>query len=192
MVDLAGGVARIWRAAVLHLPFRRAQFQISAVREAVLSVIITVILLIGVVWNLPDSPIKRALAPLLRPVASSTGLQQNWQMYAPDPVATLEDLQVRVRMSDGRLRIWQWQPGNRLVGQFAWYHWQKLKEQVIRRPPSRKGIAHWVVRELTAPGEHPMLVLMVVRRQSLPPPGKSGPGATTLETLYRERLDGIP
>jgi hypothetical protein len=113
-------------------------------------------------------------------------------MYAPEPISALESMQVRVRMADGPDRVWTWQRGDRVIGPFRWYHWQKLKERAIREPASRRGISHWVVRELTAAGERPVHVEMLFRKELLPAPGQDGPGTVTVESLYDEALTGRP
>jgi hypothetical protein len=168
------------------------RFERSLVGEAVISGLVMVVILIGVVWNLPDSDIKKSLTPNLRPIAAATGLQQRWQMYAPEPVSGLETLNVRVRMADGSDRNWTWHRGDLVVGPFSWYHWQKLKEQAVREPVSRAGIARWVVRELTTPSERPVSVEMLLRSEFLPAPGKDGPMRVKVETLYAEKLGGRP
>jgi hypothetical protein len=168
------------------------RFERSIAGEALISVFVTVAVLIGVVWNLPNSDIKQSLTPALRPIATATGLQQRWQMYAPEPISSLESIQVRVRMAEGPDRVWAWQQGDRLIGPFSWYHWQKLKEQMVRESAGRAGVAHWVVRELTTPGEQPVGVQMLFRNEQLPPPGRNAPRTVTVETLYDEKLDGRP
>jgi len=161
-------------------------------REALISGLIATILLIGIVWNLPDSAIKRALMPALEPIALETGLDQRWQMYAPDPIRRLETVEVRVTMADGGERVWTQPRGGLVTGPFAWYHWQKLKENAVREPGIRAGIAQWVARTLTEPSARAVRVQMILRTQDLPPPGHDGPTATTTETLYDEDLSGRP
>jgi hypothetical protein len=156
--------------------------------QALISAVVCVIVLIGVVWNLPDSEVKRTLTPTLRPIASAIALDQVWQMYAPEPINRLETVEVHVTMADGADRMWTIHKGDLVIGPFAWYRWQKLKEQTIRQPDTRAGIAHWVVHELTNPAEHPIRVHMVLRTEDLPAPGKNGPRTTTVETLYNEDL----
>jgi hypothetical protein len=168
------------------------RFERSVVGEAAISGVVTLVVLIGVVWNLPDSELKRAMRPTLLPIAASTGLEQKWQMYAPDPISSLEDVHVEVRMDDGSVRMWRWQRGDKLIGPFTWYHWQKLKEQVIRVEDGRAEIAHWAVRQLTTPDERPVHVTMVFRNEALPAPGESGPMPVTVTDLYDEALDGRP
>jgi hypothetical protein len=180
------------RRPVAKLSELGERFERSATGEALISAMVAVVVLIGVVWNLPVSNIKQTITPTLRPIAAATGLQQSWSMYAPEPISSLEDLQVRVRMADGSERTWSWQRGDRLIGPFAWYRWQKLKEQSIRNPDSRAGFAHWVVRQITTPAERPVRVQMLFRKELLPRPGKDGPTTVTVKNLYDEPLNGRP
>lgn len=111
-------------------------------------------------------------------------------MYAPDPIQRLEFVDIHVTMANGTDRVWAMRESHPIIGQFSWYHWQKLKEQSIRQQSIRSGIAHWAVRQLTAPSEHPVRVQMIFRAQDNPPPGSSGSLAATQEILYDENLTG--
>jgi hypothetical protein len=62
----------------------------------------------------------------------------------------------------------------------------------VRQPEIRAGFAHWVVRKLTKPGERPVHLRMVFRSEDLLPPGATGSGNTSVETLYDEGLTGRP
>lgn len=166
---------------------RRSRERIT---EAATTAMIVSILLIAVVWNLPDSAIKRTLTPVLTPLAVSTGLDQRWQMYAPDPIRRLEHLEVGVTMADGEHREWTIPRGDAVVGPFEWYRWHKLKENAVRQPDIRAGIAQWVVREVTEHGERPIRVVMTLRTETLVPPGQDGSGAVASEILYDELLTG--
>ena len=84
----------------------------------------------------------------------------------------------------------EWQRVDLVIGPFSWYHWQKLKEQTIREPASRRGIARWVVRRLTDPGDRPVHVQMLLRTELLPPPGADGPRTVKIKSLYDEALGG--
>ena len=160
----------------------------SVAGEALISALVTAALIIAIVWNLPESEIKRAAEPALRPVATSSGLDQVWRMYAPDPIRRTEILEVHVTMADGSDRVWSFNEGDRLLGPFHWYHWQKLKEQAIREPGIREGLALWVVRHLTMPSDHPVRVQMLFRSQELLRPGEVGTSGFKAETLYDKRL----
>ena len=168
------------------------KFESTLAGEALISAFVAVALIIGVVCNLSDSEIKRTAQPALEPLAVFTGTQQVWAMYAPDPIHRVEILEIHVTMADGSDRMWSFSRGDRLVGQFRWYHWQKVKEQAIRQPGIRAGLSMWAVRHLTAPGERPTRVEMVFRSEELLPPGKSGTPAIEKQTLYDQKLTGRP
>lgn len=165
-------------------------FETSFLGEVVISVVVTAIILITVVWNLPDSEIRRSAIPTLAPLAAPTGLEQVWSMYAPDPIQRTEIVEVHVTMADGGDRLWTFQRGDYVGGPLFWYHWQKFKEQVIRLPGTRAGLADWVVHQLTRPDEHPVRVQVVFRAVDLVAPGQETLSATTVETLYERTLEG--
>ena len=163
----------------------------SLIGEGAISAMIVVILLTAVVWNMPDSAIKRAVQPGLAPIAMGTGLEQWWSMYAPDPPQRLENLEVHVTMADGTDRMWTLPlSDDRVIGIVFSHRWRKLKESLESEPEIRADLAHWVVRQLTEPAEQPDRVYMFLRTEVLPPPGTSGPGATGLDPLYDEKLGG--
>ena len=57
----------------------------SLAGEVLISALVTTALIIAVVWNLPESEVKRGVEPTLRPLAISSGTEQVWRMYAPTP-----------------------------------------------------------------------------------------------------------
>jgi hypothetical protein len=134
------------------------RFEKSLAGEVLISALVATAVIIAVVWNLPESEVKRSVQPALRPLAISSGTEQFWQMYAPDPIRRTEILEIHVTMAYGSDRVWSFNKGDRLLGPFHWYHWQKLKEQAIREPDIRAGLAMWVVHHLTAPDERPLRV----------------------------------
>jgi hypothetical protein len=166
------------------------RFETSFLGEVVISVAVTAIVLIAVVWNLPDAEIRRSAIPTLTPLAASTGLEQVWSMYAPDPISRTEIVEVHVTMADGSDRPWTFQRDDYVGGPLFWYHWQKFKEQVIRLPGTREGLANWVVHQLTRPDENPVRVQIIFRAIGLPAPGQQTPPASSVETLYERSLDG--
>lgn len=162
-----------------------ARFERSALGEWLISVVVCVVVLVAVAWNLPDSHLRRGLVEALLPVAESTGLQQKWSMYGPDPIAALETLEVRVTMDDGSDRTWTLRRDDPAITSVTWYRWQKFKEQVIRDEDAVPAFARWAVRELTAPEERPVHVAVLVRRQPLRGPGDGRPTGVAVRTLYR-------
>ena len=165
----------------------------SVAGEAIVSVIVVMVFLIGVVWSLPSSAIQRSIAPSLRPVALASGLDQDWGMFAPGPPLSATTIEVHVLVDgDATRRTWRLPHGNALYGQYSWYRWQKLKEWVLA-PSSeldRSDFAHWAVREVTRPTEHPTYVEVVERIDTLPPPGSSAAPKRSYRLVYGERLSG--
>jgi hypothetical protein len=164
----------------------------SRVGEFAISVVVVLVLTIGVVWSLPDAEFKRRLTPVLRPVALATGLEQDWRMYAPEPLGRLELVDVRVTMTNGVQRVWTPPRGDRVVGAFAWCHWQKLKENLVREPAIRVDMAHWVIHQITKRSERAARVQMALRTELLPAPGTDSPRTVAEEILYDEILTGGP
>jgi hypothetical protein len=171
----------------LDLPLSQ-RLERSLAGEVLISALVTAALIIAAVWNLPDSEIKRAAQPALGPIAVASGTEQVWQMYAPDPIQRTEILEVHVTMADGSDRVWSFNKGDLLLGPFHWYHWQKLKEQAVRQPDIRAGLAMWVVRHVTTPGDHPVRVQMLFRFENLAPPGQSAASGFKTESLYDKPL----
>jgi hypothetical protein len=156
-------------------PTLSRRFEKTVAGEALISALVTAALIIAVVWNLPDSDIKRSAQPALKPLAVTSGTDQVWTMYSPDPIRRIEIFEIHVTMADGSDRMWQ-----------------KLKEQAIREPGIRAGLAMWVVRHLTTEGERRQRVQMILRAEELLPPGKAGVPAVEKQTLYEKNLTGRP
>jgi hypothetical protein len=70
------------------------------------------------------------------------------------------------------------------------HRWRKLKESLLTKPEIRPDFVAWVVRRLTAEGDRPVRVDMMLRTEDMPPPGSDEPGQSAVETLYSEDLAG--
>lgn len=168
-------------------------FENSVAGQLLVSVLVVMILLVGVVWSLPSSEIQRKLVPKLAPLAGLTGLEQDWRMFAPDPVKQLDYPEVRVGMADGSQRIWTFERGDPVLRAFTWGHWQKFKFAVLwTAPETRKPFAHWVVAKVTKPGEKAVRVQIYLRSEVVPPPPNDGPKTIKVDTIYDENLTAAP
>ena len=166
----------------------------STAGKTLISVVAVGIILIGLIWSMPESPIKRSVVPLVRPAAIATGLDQSWSVFAPDPPRSLNTFEIHVLMDDQSMRPWTVPRGNPIWGHYSWYRFQKLKEWVLM-PNSGINMGdfvHWVVREVTEPGEKPVLVELVSKVESLPPPGSDAEPTVEFHLLYQEILAGRP
>jgi hypothetical protein len=181
---------RSLRTRIRQLSSLPQKFEESRVGERVISGLVAMIVVIGVAANLPESPIKRSIAPILSPVAVPANIDWGWALFAPSVSTRLETIEVHVTMANGRDKVWAVKPGDRVIGAFASIHWKQLMSQSVVNPQIRGGIARWAVREVTGPSEHPVRVAMILRTENLPPPGEDGRGATAMKILYQEDLTG--
>ena len=156
--------------------------------QGAITALIILILLIGVVCVLPDSDIKRTITPYLWPVTQVSGLDQQWGMYAPNPYSQYETVEVHVIMADGSDRVWTRPNGDALLGSFSWAHWRKWNREVVRTPAIQGGFVHWVIRQLTKPGERATRAYLVLRTEPMPAPGTDRQTAPTEQILYDEDL----
>lgn len=175
------------RATLAKLSTVQQRFEESERGKVVISILVAAIVLAGIGWNLPDSPIKRGIAPLLKPIAI-VNLDQSWAVFAPSPPRRLDTVEVQVTMADGSSRLWRLEPGTRVDRLFASSHWERLMNIAVLAPDVRPGIARWVVREVTGPTERAVSVAMILHTQNLAPPGEGGRGATATKILYEEDL----
>src|SRR5260370_449815 len=88
-----GGERR--RTAIGQLSTLQQRFEESRTGQVMISGLVAAIVFVGAAWNLPASPIKRSLVPVLKPTAV-VNLNQTWSVYAPSPIDTLNTLEVRV------------------------------------------------------------------------------------------------
>ena len=186
------GEERSLRGRLGQLSTLQQRFEESRVGQVVISVLVVVVVILGAARNLPDSPLKRSLLPIVGPAAAATYVNQEWALFAPSVITRTETIEVQVVMADGSVRTWTPQPGDRLTGAIAWARWKRLTYVAVRQPEIRPGIARWVARRVAGPSEYPLRVAMVLRVQNLPPPGEDGRtrGATATKVLYQEELTG--
>jgi hypothetical protein len=173
-----------WGAVQRRVRVRRS----SRPREIAISVMVIVILGVGVVGNFPDAAITRAASPVVDRIALPLGLDQRWSMYAPDPPRRQEEIEVHVAMADGTDKVWTLPHLNPLFGIAFSPRWRKFKENLLTEKQIRPDFVHWVVRELTGPGDRPVYVEMLLRTEELLPPGVTRAKRTAVEMLYSEKL----
>lgn len=167
------------------------RFEESTAGKAVISAFVLVFVLIGVVWNLPDAPIKRMLSPVVKPVAVPTGLDQGWAMYSPNPSTRIDTVEVQVTMADGKNRVWTMQPGAAGISDFGWDRWMVMRYSAVLDANVRPDLARWVARQVTGPGERAVAVTMTLRTETVQAPDEpaaEGGRATASKVLYQANL----
>jgi hypothetical protein len=151
----------------------------STAGRALISVFLVVTLLAIVVWNLPDSEIKRKSLTIVRPYITATSIDQNWGVFAPDPRRQTVDLLARVRFADGTEETLGVPRGDDVVGAYwdyrwwKWVEWARVDEHRVLWQPA----ALWFARRARTDGRRPVQVTLVRRSYDLLPPG-DGPDRT--------------
>jgi hypothetical protein len=131
-----------------------------------------------VVWNIPDSPLRRWLTPAFQRYMLPLGLWQCWWMFAPDPMRVTAVLESEVIDAQGKRHIHEFP---RVAG-LPW--WQKLPR--FRHPKftcnlmldefaaQREFTARHVVRQLAMkPEAFPVHVSLYCQIKEPPAPGQA-------------------
>ena len=170
-----------------------AQERLAASRagRGVLSAGIALLVACMVIENLPASSLRAAAEPAAATVLAATGVEQHWDIFAPDPRSVSIALEARVVFRDGTRTTWRPPRGSALVGAYWDYHWGKLAEHVsfdrdLNADDLRDGLARFAARQVAGPGREPAQVtLILIQRRN---------GERSARRLYRlafgERLVG--
>jgi hypothetical protein len=183
-------MAETWRGAstsqsVVTPPSKIQQrFEDSKLGEIVISGLVALFIIAGVVSNIPNSAIGRAVQPPVTPVAQATGLAEIWSMFAPNPPRAINSLEARVTMADGTTRIWAFKPPGRGPDLVAFDRTRNFEYFLPMRPSLRPAYLLWVVRKLTSPHERAVRAQLIETSESMLPPGVEGPRTTTTTTLW--------
>lgn len=153
----------------------------------VLSIFLAFVVLGIVVFDLPASKLKSKVSKATDPVVNALGLNQNWNVFAPDPRRESISLEARVTMSDGSHRTWRPYVGGDLIGAYRDYRWGKFTENV-RLDRNRElwpGLADWVARR-EASGHLGVRRVVLIRhwRELRPPGARESEGPTRSYAFY--------
>ncbi|HSV66645.1 MAG TPA: hypothetical protein VLJ59_12150 [Mycobacteriales bacterium] len=160
----------------------------TSLGQGLISALILIILITGVVWNLPDSAVKRQVSPVITPIGFAIGVGQSWGVFAPNPPRQQEYVDVVVTLREGREAVWTIPHGDPVFGYYVAERWHKLKEYVVRTQPVRRPFARWVTGLLAGPDGGATRVRIVLRTELLPAPGSTAAATTETTILYDERL----
>jgi hypothetical protein len=165
------------------------RFEASPLGRVLLSAFLVVVLVSVVVVNLPASKLRSTASDATEPVIDVLGLNQNWNVFAPDPRRQSLGLRARVTFADGTTSTWKPYVGGNLVGHYRDYRWGKWMENV-RLDQNRglwPGLASWVARH-ESHGRRVSKVVLIRRWRDLHPPGakaNEGPQRSYLFYTWR-------
>lgn len=104
---------------------RRALIHDTAFGRLVLSLLFLALIGMTLIWNLPDSEIDDELKRSVRPVVLALGLQQGWELFAPNPTRTVVHVSAEVQLSTGEMTIFEFPNSGNGIGALRQYRWRK-------------------------------------------------------------------
>jgi len=150
------------------------RIEASAPGRVAISLVIVATLACVAASNLPQSHVRRTLLEGAGPYLNATGLDQDWNLFAPDPRRVSLGLEARVTYADGSVERWRAPQRGALLGAYSGYRWRRLAESTILHGGDEalaRRIATWIARERQGGRQRPLYVQLVMRYARLPPPG---------------------
>lgn len=127
-------------------PERRAFFHDTLIGRLLTSIVLIALVAMTVIWNLPDSPVEDRLKNTIRPVVLAVGLQQGWELFAPNPTRTVVHVSAEVQLESGEITTFEFPAGDNGIGALRQYRWRKYLRR-LRLPDYRRlwaPAAEWV------------------------------------------------
>jgi hypothetical protein len=141
--------------------------------RAVITGVILVTLGAMIISNLPDSTLRKTAIPIVRPLLDTTGLNQNWNLFAPNPRRATLRLEARIDYEDGTTSIWRTPISDQLVGEYRAFRWRKWASYVVAN--DRRFLwpltAVWLARMHYRNGKVPIRVTLYKQSYTAPKPG---------------------
>lgn len=158
-------------------PSRQERLESSRAGRWLLSAFLVVTLGAVTLWNLPESEIRALAVPVVEPIVNAAGLDQRWNLFAPDPPKRTFEVLARIEYANGSLVLWRSPRNDR------WRKWMG----VIRGEGNRRlwePTAAWIAEHHDSGGRRTVRVDLIVRAQNLPAPGSGGTELPWQEELF--------
>jgi hypothetical protein len=145
-----------------------------------------------IISNLPDSTLRRTALPIVRPLLDSTGLNQNWNLFAPNPRRSTLRLEARIEHADGTTSVWRTPISDALFGTYRAFRWRKWAGNVVsnRHRQLWRVTAVWLARIHARDGKVPVRVQLFKQSYVAPKPGSGNFGQPPWneERIYNLRI----
>ena len=166
-----GGATRLPTTSV------QERFEASPHGRRLLSAFLALTVGAIVAWNLPASEIRALAAPVVEPLVNVSGLDQRWNLFAPNPPMRTYEVVAVIEYADGSQVLWRSPRNDR------WRKWLG----VIRSERSRRlwePTAAWIAGHHDDGGRRTAQVELVLRQRDLPPPGSDLPEQAWEEEVF--------
>ena len=154
--------------------------------RVVISAVLIFVLVAIIISNLPASALRRSAHPIVQPLLDTTGLNQNWNLFAPNPRRSTLRLEARIDYADGSTSVWRTPISDPFVGTYRAFRWRKWASYVVSnsRPQLWPMAALWLARTHTRAGKIPVRVSLYQQFFYAPKPGSGD----SLQPPWREEL----
>ena len=158
----------------------------SGVGQLLISIFVVVTIAGIVMTTSSDSELKSQFVRVGQPYLNALGLDQSWNVFAPDPRQKVIDVEGRVRFADGSTSTWKYPRRDPFVGVYSDYRWRKWTEWVTSDAYRDlwKPAAAYIARQEASAGRRPVSVTLVRRSRGMIPPGTNRPEQIWEESSY--------
>jgi hypothetical protein len=139
--------------------------------QAILTAFIVVTLVSVAAANLPDSPLRRLLDTFAQPYRNLVGLNQGWDVFAPNPPRQSRFFEAVLAHEDGSATKWRFPRGAPALDAVWDDRWRKLAENQGETPGLWEQTASWLARREFERGRPVRAVTLIAWWRDLKPPG---------------------
>ena len=166
----------------------QARFEGTVLGRVLISVFLLVTLVTLLTANMPASRLQDVLLKADRFYLYGAGLDQSWEVFAPDPRRETIEVSARVDFADGSHATWRVPTRNPVIGEYTDYRWLKWAEYVVSPayPELGEPIALYVARRFDSPTRRPTRVTLSNRWYELEPPDRISPHPRFQERMLYE------
>lgn len=150
------------------------RFESSGRGRAVISLFVALVVASVVVVSMTEGAVEPSLLRHDQKLLALMGLDQRWDIFAPDPRRKVVDVSARITYGDGRVETWRLPRGAPVVGGYWDGRWRKWLDNAMRIGPQSElwpGLANWLARERGESGRRPVRVTVVGRSHDQYRPG---------------------
>jgi hypothetical protein len=150
------------------------RFEGTPFGRVIISAFLVLTLFSVITANMYPSYLKNQFLRVAKPYVYVTGLDQGWDVFAPDPRRRTVALRAEIVYADGSRESWRIPSGGSLIGAYWDYRWRKWVELMLGgfNKSLEKPAAQWIARNQSDPNRTPVRIQLVERWYDIAPPGE--------------------
>lgn len=145
----------------------------TAPRRRLLTVCLSGLVLLLLVWNLSPPFIRDPFQNAVGPIMRVTRVQQSWAYFAPEVGLVSTEAWVEIERTDGSTEIWDFTPDAPILQTLRTYRWLKYEEAVFYDDTLWIPALEYVSEN--GPDPSSIAELRLIGAETAPTEGSSGP-----------------